>query len=125
MHILFNFKTIITFAKYYTKNFIFTDIVFLYTAVVTVDKLKLPRWSEPFAVGLAVVSIDYPYDMMGVRLMHWTWHDTDPNISDKHYHIPWNSFYFHASFAASFVFWFHFTRLVAFGKTEKWSHNKS
>jgi hypothetical protein len=53
--------------------------------------------------------------------MHWTWHDTDPNISDRHYYVPWNSFYFHASFTASFTFWFHFSRFILFGKTKKWN----
>lgn len=70
-------------------------------------KLKLPKWSEPFAVGLVVVLIDIPYDIVSVKFAHWFWHDTDPNIYDRHYWVPWNSYYFHLTFTASFTFWFH------------------
>lgn len=58
-------------------------------------------------MGLVVVLIDIPYDITSVKFVHWTWHDTDPNIADRHYWVPWNSYYFHCSFAASFTFWFH------------------
>ncbi|XP_043461639.1 uncharacterized protein LOC122498122 [Leptopilina heterotoma] len=91
-------------------HIIFLYAVFIYTAAITIDKLKLPPWSEPFAVGLMVNLLDYPYDVMSVKFVHWTWHDTDPNIFDRHYHVPWNSYYFHATFAAGFMFWFRFTR---------------
>ncbi|KRT80677.1 hypothetical protein AMK59_4972 [Oryctes borbonicus] len=63
--------------------------------------------------------VDTAYDIISVNFLHWTWHDTDPNIYDRFYWVPWNSFYFHACFAASFTFWFHFTRRVIC-KTEKW-----
>ncbi|KAJ9592732.1 hypothetical protein L9F63_015612, partial [Diploptera punctata] len=81
--------------------------VFIYHASVAVAKLRMPTWAEPFAVGLMVVLIDIPYDIVSVKFLHWTWHDTDPNIGDRHYWVPWNSYYFHACFAASFTFWFH------------------
>ncbi|KAJ1521057.1 hypothetical protein ONE63_002764 [Megalurothrips usitatus] len=84
--------------------------VFIYQATVAVSKLRLPRWAEPCAVGLTVVLIDIPYDIMCVKFVHWTWHDTDPNIGDRHYWVPWNSYYFHATFAAAFTFWFHLLR---------------
>ncbi|KAK7869987.1 hypothetical protein R5R35_013754 [Gryllus longicercus] len=82
--------------------------VFLYHASVAVSRMKLSTYAEPFAVGLLVVLVDIPYDIVSVKFVHWTWHDTDPNIKDRHYWVPWNSYYFHASFAASFTFWFHF-----------------
>lgn len=72
--------------------------------------MKLPKWSEPFAVGLVVVLIDIPYDIVSVKFVHWFWHDTDPNIYDRHYWVPWNSYYFHLTFTASFTFWFHFLK---------------
>lgn len=61
-------------------------------------------------MGLTVVLIDIPYDIMCVKFAHWTWHDTDPNIVDRHYWVPWNSYYFHATFAAGFMWWFNMTR---------------
>jgi hypothetical protein len=47
---------------------------------------------------------------MAVKFVHWTWHDTDPNIYDRHYWVPWCSYYFHATFAAAFTYMFHFWR---------------
>ncbi|XP_062614663.1 uncharacterized protein LOC134276426 [Saccostrea cucullata] len=80
---------------------------FYYTAVVGVSHLRLPWWAEPFAVGISVVLIDIPYDIMGIKLLWWTWHDTDPNIYDRHYWVPWTSYYFHATFAAGMTFVFY------------------
>lgn len=57
-------------------------------------------------VGLNVFLIDLPYDIMGVKFVHWTWHDTDPNLADRTYWVPWTSYYFHMVFSASFVFWY-------------------
>lgn len=95
--------------------------VFIYHASVAVSKLRLPTWAEPFAVGLTVVLIDIPYDIVSVKFLHWTWHDTDPNIEDRHYWVPWNSYYFHSCFAASFTFWFHgWRRWLSSGQLTKW-----
>ncbi|XP_067003157.2 uncharacterized protein [Anabrus simplex] len=96
--------------------------VFIYHASIAVSRMRLPNWAEPFAVGLMVVLIDIPYDIVSVKFLHWTWHDTDPNIGDRHYWVPWNSYYFHACFAASFTFWFHgWHRWIGNGK--KWEVN--
>uniref|UniRef100_A0A1B6L3L5 DUF7802 domain-containing protein n=1 Tax=Graphocephala atropunctata TaxID=36148 RepID=A0A1B6L3L5_9HEMI len=93
---------------------------FIYQASVAAAQLKLPKWAEPFAVGLLVVLIDAPY-ITSVKFVHWTWHDTDPNIADRHYWVPWNSYYFHLTFAASFTFWFHATRRWLDNKTPKFN----
>jgi len=45
-----------------------------------------------------------------VKFVHWTWHDTDPNIYDRHYWVPFTSYYFHATFAFTYTFMFHFWR---------------
>lgn len=57
-------------------------------------------------VGLNIFLIDLPYDIMGIKFVHWTWHDTDPNLADRTYWVPWTSYYFHMVFSASFVYWF-------------------
>lgn len=80
---------------------------FYYTAVVGVSHLRLPWWAEPFAVGISVVLIDLPYDIMGIKLLWWTWHDTDPNIYDRHYWVPWTSYYFHSTFSSGMTFVFY------------------
>ena len=70
-------------------------------------------------MGLAVVLLDVPFDIMGIKLLFWTWHDTDPNIYDRHYHVPWTSYYFHAAFACSFTILFHGTRKI-FGRSPRY-----
>lgn len=61
-------------------------------------------------VGLVVVLIDIPFDIMGIKLLWWTWHDTDPNVFDRMFWVPWTSYYFHATFASSFNFLFYGSR---------------
>ena len=64
--------------------------------------------------------LDMPYDIMGIKLLWWTWHDTDPNIYDRMYWVPWNSYYFHASFACSFVWILNFTRKIFVDDVYEW-----
>ena len=73
-----------------------------------------------FLVGLLAVLLDLPFDIMGVKLLWWTWHDTDPNIFDRSFHVPWTSYYFHASFAASLCFLFQSSR-AAISSVEKFA----
>ncbi|XP_031618054.1 uncharacterized protein LOC116337539 [Contarinia nasturtii] len=85
--------------------------MFYYHASWTVSKMKLKsQLVEHMAVGLMTVLVDMPYDIIGPKFVHWIWHDTDPNIYDRHYWVPWNSYYFHLCFSASFHFWFHSVR---------------
>ncbi|XP_046414735.1 uncharacterized protein LOC124176911 isoform X1 [Neodiprion fabricii] len=106
-------------------HIILVYVVFIYNASIAVKQLRLPAWSEPFAVGLITVLIDIPYDIVSVRFLHWSWHATDPNIYDRHYFVPWNSYYFHAAFAASFTFFFHGTRRLFTESKEQWTASKS
>lgn len=47
------------------------------------SKMKLKcGYAEHLAVGLMTVLIDMPYDIIGVKYLHWIWHDTDPNIGN-------------------------------------------
>ncbi|KAG7155591.1 hypothetical protein Hamer_G015958 [Homarus americanus] len=69
--------------------------------------------------GLVEVLIDIPYDIMAVKFVHWTWHDTDPNIYDRHYWVPWNSYYFHLAFGTAFTFALNFWRRKITGSDDK------
>ncbi|XP_031634296.1 uncharacterized protein LOC116347718 [Contarinia nasturtii] len=85
--------------------------VFYYHASWIVSKMQLKsKLVEYMAVGLMTVLIDMPFDIICVKYVHWIWHDTDPNIYDRHYWVPWNSYYFHLCFSTSFQFWFHSVR---------------
>lgn len=83
---------------------------FMYHAAYMVSHMKLPRWAEPMSAGLIEVLMDLPYDIMAVKFVHWTWHDTDPNIYDRHYWVPWTSYYFHLCFGTAFNFFVGFWR---------------
>ena len=54
--------------------------------------MKLSPIIEPFVVGLLDVIVDFPFDVMGVKLLWWTWHESDPNIYDRTYFVPWTRF---------------------------------
>ncbi|KAK3862835.1 hypothetical protein Pcinc_031338 [Petrolisthes cinctipes] len=92
---------------------------FMYIAAYAVAHARLPRRAEPLAAGLVEVLIDLPYDIAAVKFVHWTWHDTDPNIFDRHYWVPWNSYYFHLTFGAAFSAALHFWRRVITGSDDK------
>ena len=72
-------------------------------------------------VGVCVVMIDVPHNITAINYIHWTWHDTDPNIFERFYWVPWNAFYFQATFSAGFTFWFHCWRRIIMGSSaDKW-----
>lgn len=96
----------------------FTDPFFIYSASVATHHLNLKAWVRPFAVGLGVVLIDLPFDIVGIKQLWWTWHDTDPNIYDRMYWVPWNSYYFHAAFASSLTFLLQMFRYLMTGSCE-------
>lgn len=55
------------------------------------SKMKLKsRFVEYMAVGLMTVLIDMPYDIIGIKYVHWVWHDTDPNICEWPALTPFN-----------------------------------
>lgn len=81
----------------------------MYTTNTAVERLRLTSLAHPLAVALADVVMDFPYDIVGIKLLWWTWHDTDPNIFDRHYSVPWTSYLFHMTFASSLSFLFNMT----------------
>ena len=77
---------------------------FIYPATIAVSRLNMVENARPFAAGLGEVLMDFPYDVMGIKLLWWTWHDTDSNIFDRTYSVPWTSYFFHMSFGMAFTF---------------------
>lgn len=64
---------------------LFPDPVFYYHSSWAMSKLQLKNpIAEHIAVGLMTVLIDMPYDIIGIKYIHWVWHDTDPNICKKY-----------------------------------------
>lgn len=61
----------------------FADPVFYYHSSWAMSKLQLKsQIPEHVSVGLMTVLIDMPYDIIGIKYVHWVWHDTDPNIRE-------------------------------------------
>ena len=50
---------------------------------------------------------DLPLDVMCAKHLFWTWHDTDPNLEDRHLEMPWTNFNFQLTFGAAFFILFH------------------
>ncbi|XP_058123376.1 uncharacterized protein LOC131294489 [Anopheles ziemanni] len=80
---------------------------FYYQAFWAVSKLQLKcRWSEHIAVGLLVVLFDLPFDMVSVKFLHWTLHDTEQMFAERIYSAPWTLllFFFGSTFTFSYAF---------------------
>lgn len=95
--------------------------MFYYHAFWAVSKLKFKcQWRQHIAVGLLGVLMDVPYDITGIRFINWTWHDTDPNVFDRTYFVPWTSYMFHFTFACSMSIIMHNGRKLFEKKIDFW-----
>jgi hypothetical protein len=72
--------------------------VFIYTAATTVKRFGLGRAAEPFAIGLLIVAIDFPFDICGPIARWWAWSSNDPNIAYRWHAVPVTSYYWHLTF---------------------------
>jgi hypothetical protein len=66
-------------------------INFMYWSTVSVWKLRLPHLAEAVLTGLCAEMIYAPYDIVGVKFLWWTWHDTDSSISQRIFGVPLGS----------------------------------
>jgi hypothetical protein len=57
-----------------------------------------------------VALFDVPFDIVGIKLLWWSWHDTDPSLADRSFGVPLTSYLFHISFASSLMALFWGTR---------------
>ncbi|KJH43515.1 hypothetical protein DICVIV_10472 [Dictyocaulus viviparus] len=93
---------------------------FGYIAYVLVKRLRLPWWAEGPGVGVTSVMLLLPYRLVGTKLLWWTWHDTDPTLSDRMFWTPWFWFYFYAACMCSFVWVLHFSRCILLEEEYDW-----
>ena len=77
---------------------------FMYPVHVAVVRMNLPEYCMPFAAGLLDCIMDIPFDIIGIKFVWWTWHDTDSNIYERSYWVPWCSYIFHMTFATAVTF---------------------
>uniref|UniRef100_A0A182M7E3 DUF7802 domain-containing protein n=1 Tax=Anopheles culicifacies TaxID=139723 RepID=A0A182M7E3_9DIPT len=84
------------------------DPFFYYQAFWAVSKLRLKcRWSEHIAIGMLVVLFDIPFDMISIKFLHWTLHETEPMLSERIYSVPWTLLLFFAATTFTFSYFFH------------------
>jgi hypothetical protein len=74
--------------------------VLIYTADRTVRRLGLSRLVEPLVVGFTIVTIDFPFDVVGPDAGWWAWDMHDPNVHDRWYGVPVTSYYWHLTWGA-------------------------
>ena len=74
--------------------------VLLYTAMSTVRRLRLSALAEPLAIGLAIVAMDFPFDVLGPDAGWWGWDMNDPNVHYRWHGVPVTSYYWHLTWGA-------------------------
>mmetsp|Transcript_2906 Transcript_2906/g.4173 ORF Transcript_2906/g.4173 Transcript_2906/m.4173 type:complete len:601 (-) Transcript_2906:1140-2942(-) len=97
---------------------------YLYICAVATQRLRFPELCEGPTLALMVILLDIPYDVMGIKLLWWTWHDTDSNIRDRHYWVPWTSYYFHMTFACAFTLIYNAMRRRMTGMSGTYSQDE-
>ncbi|XP_078698763.1 uncharacterized protein LOC144926135 [Branchiostoma floridae x Branchiostoma belcheri] len=88
-----------------------------YVSTVAASRLKLGIFPTAYAAGLADCVFYHVYDIVGIKLLWWTWHDTDPNIYERQFWVPFASTLFRLTFSSAFT-------LLFFG-THKWITGKN
>ncbi|XP_066298950.1 uncharacterized protein [Branchiostoma lanceolatum] len=82
-------------------------IAVIYTSSVAAARLRLGLFATACATALTDSLYYHVFDVTGVKMLWWSWHDTDPNVYDRTYWVPWGSPYWRLSFASSFTLLFH------------------
>lgn len=73
----------------------------LYTGIAVARRLGLSRAAEPFVAGLAIVLLDFPFDVLGPPSGWWSWSNVDPNLRERWDGVPLTSYYWHMTFGGS------------------------
>jgi hypothetical protein len=78
-------------------------VVFHYTGLKIVERLRLGMAAEALLVGLAICAIDVPYDIVGPDAGWWKWSAQDAVLSARWLGVPVTSFYWYLLFGAIFA----------------------
>eukprot|EP00658_Telonema_sp_P-2_P020275 TRINITY_DN18016_c0_g2_i2.p1 TRINITY_DN18016_c0_g2~~TRINITY_DN18016_c0_g2_i2.p1 ORF type:complete len:190 (+),score=40.47 TRINITY_DN18016_c0_g2_i2:287-856(+) len=60
----------------------------IYAASVAASRANLPPPGEAALTGLLCCLFYEPYDICGPKFLWWTWHDSDPAISQRSFGAP-------------------------------------
>jgi hypothetical protein len=75
-------------------------VVFHYTGLKMVERLRLPLLPEALLVGFAICTLDFPFDIVGAQVGWWRWSDADPNLAYRWLGVPVTSYYWYLLFGA-------------------------
>ncbi|ETV73126.1 hypothetical protein, variant [Aphanomyces astaci] len=81
-----------------------------YLAYIATLKLHLHLSSSIAAVGLLTLALVFPAELVGSKLLWWTWHDTDETLDDRFLNVPLAALASHAFSASSFYLLLHLLR---------------
>jgi len=79
-------------------------IVFMYYPTIAVRRLGLGTWSTAALTGLLACLLYAPYDIVGVKFLWWTWHDTDAPTAARILGAPVSSSLWVLTFVGAFSF---------------------
>lgn len=77
----------------------FVYVVFDYTGLKLAERLKLGRFAEPIAAGLAMLLLDVPFDIAGVDARWWVWTSSD-HVTQRWLGVPLTSYAWYLIFGA-------------------------
>merc|ERR1712137_398746 len=80
---------------------------FIYVSVVAGFQLQLGVLGNSAFVGLLAEAFYCVYDLIGVKFLWWTWHDTDVAIFERIQDVPVGSSMWVITFTSSFYFLLH------------------
>jgi hypothetical protein len=78
-------------------------VCFLYLPTMAVRRVGLPPLAGAALTGLAAIAFYAPFDIVGAKLLWWTWHDTDPPIAHRILGAPIGSTTWVIVFSATFA----------------------
>lgn len=73
-----------------------------YMAFVATSRLRIDNVLQPLAMGVLVMLLLFPFEMLGSKFIWWTWHDTDPMLHDRFMSVPIHALFYHMCFGISF-----------------------
>jgi hypothetical protein len=64
---------------------------FLYIPLACVWRCGLPRVAEATLSGICTVAFYAPFDVVGIKFLWWTWHDSDTVVAERIVGVPVSS----------------------------------
>ncbi|XP_078619533.1 uncharacterized protein LOC144886678 [Branchiostoma floridae x Branchiostoma japonicum] len=90
--------------------------VYNYMSNVAASRLKLGIFPTAYAAALADSVSFHVFDIIAIKLLWWTWHDTDPSIYERHFWVPFTATLYRLTFSPTFTLLFYGIHKMMTGK---------